>query len=83
MLKDSEHRYKYDSNGNRKSDGVNTSRYDALDRLLEANTPTGQYLYIYDASGRRVARLHEKETTFSLAKRSGNWNYRLVGLLKS
>ena len=64
LVRDQEHRYSYDRNGNRTGDGVNTYRYDALDRLIEAKTPTGTYRYVYDALGRRVARTHGKKSTY-------------------
>ncbi len=66
LLDDSKHQYTYDINGNRISDGVHIYRYDALDRLVEAKTPKGTYQYIYDALGRRVARIHDDETTYFL-----------------
>lgn len=58
--------YTYDLNGNRTSDGVNTYHYDALDRLIKVETPSGIYNYTYDALGRRVSSTYKKKTTYFL-----------------
>ena len=49
---------------NRLSDGLNTYRYDPLDRLIEVQTPQGSYQYIYDALGVR----HEVAQILVVAK---------------
>ena len=66
LLDDGQHEYSYDLNGNRTSDGINSYRYDALDRLIEATTPLGTYHYVYDGLGRRVARSSEQNITYFL-----------------
>lgn len=68
LLKDKNHRYTYDKNGNRTSDGVNIYSYDALDRLIKVETPSGVYHYVYDALGRRVARINQDKTTYFLCQ---------------
>jgi RHS repeat-associated protein len=66
LLQDAQHHYSHDLNGNRISDGVNTYRYDALDRLIEAKTPKGKYKYTYDSLGRRTSKRHGKTATYFL-----------------
>lgn len=62
LLGDSEKNYTYDLNGNRLHDGKNTYSYDALDRLITADTENGFYTYQYDPSGRRLFKKHSNET---------------------
>ncbi len=48
--------YTYDANGNRLTDGRFHYTYDALDRLVKVDTPTGTVTYRYDGLGRRLFR---------------------------
>ncbi len=66
LLKQRKHRYSYDLNGNRISDGLNKYKYDALDRLIEVTTSSSKYRYVYDALNRRVARLNDNQVEYYL-----------------
>ncbi|MGZ3732547.1 MAG: RHS repeat domain-containing protein, partial [Parachlamydiaceae bacterium] len=63
LMKDGSRQYTYDQNGNRTCDGVNTYRYDALNRLIEVKTPKTAVRYIYDALDRRIAKIEGKKKT--------------------
>ncbi|MBA3603241.1 MAG: RHS repeat-associated core domain-containing protein [Parachlamydiaceae bacterium] len=66
LLKHGKHRYSYDLNGNRTSDGINTYKYDALDRLVEVTTSSETYRYVYDALNRRIARFNDSQADYFL-----------------
>lgn len=66
LVKEQDKSYRYDLNGNRISDGINTYAYDPLDRLIQATTPSGIYHYAYDTLGRRISREHNGEKTYFL-----------------
>jgi RHS repeat-associated protein/uncharacterized repeat protein (TIGR01451 family) len=53
----------YDPRGNTLSDGVNTYTYDRLNRLTGVSGPGGDADYIYDALGRRLAKIINGVTT--------------------
>jgi RHS repeat-associated protein len=47
--------FQYDANGNPISDGTVSYKYDALDRLVQVETPTHRYRYTYDTAHRRLS----------------------------
>lgn len=56
--------FSYDLRGNTLSDGNNNYGYDILNRQISMNGPAGTAEYIYDALGRRLAKVVSPITTY-------------------
>jgi RHS repeat-associated protein len=54
----------YDARGNTLSDGTTSYEYDPLNRMTAASGPGGDATYVYDALGRRLAKVVGAETTY-------------------